>query len=120
MELNDGDYILGTWFAEQMGFGNFIATVKRGKDGKWEGEYRFRYYVDDKQFDSQDKKRFYRFTADCSEEKMLELMREVFEFVKPMYPNGPYDEMIVQGSADKFMELAQDRPWFNISKEKKK
>ena len=54
MEFKEGDYFLGMWFMSNKG-GNFMLSVVKRKE-KWIGEYRFRYFEDNKTFGSKDRK----------------------------------------------------------------
>lgn len=75
------------WFAEfPHGEGDFFACVFRhGPDKPWEARYRFRYYRDDKAFDSTDKKNAYAVTM-----KQLPGVREraiaAFDFLTKLMP----------------------------------
>lgn len=63
MEVQDNDYILGAWIVSLPGVRDWMATVKRpGGDplAPWRAEYRFRYYVDEKIWGSDDKKSFFQ------------------------------------------------------------
>ena len=57
MEFVEDDYVVGVWFAGGE-TSDWLATLV-SRDGQLVGEYRHRYYIDDKTFDSDDKKSFY-------------------------------------------------------------
>ena len=104
MNLTENDYILGIWFAEAKDGNNFVMTVKRDKDKpkQWTGEYRFRYKVDDKVFESEDKKSFYEFTiSDLTEEEVLAKIENIFNFIKIGY-SAKSEYIEIKGNAEKF------------------
>lgn len=115
MEFDETDYVLGTWFAEKRGYGNYMMTVKRTKDGTWKGEYRFRYYVDDKVFGSKDRKSVYEITIDkkTKEEDIVKKMNMLFEAIKVHYTDI-HEYIEVKGNVDKFMFLLGMRDWAQI------
>jgi hypothetical protein len=98
MELKEGDYILGFWVLEAKDMNWLCCVVKR--DGKWIGEYRFRYYQDNKTFHSKDKKSFYRMEikGDLPEEQVLSGIDTVVESFRPVFKATNYDKVLVQSS----------------------
>lgn len=64
VEFKEGNYISRIWFFSKKGAAFDInATLWRKlPDGAWNFDYRFRYYNDDKAFDSKDRKSFYHGT----------------------------------------------------------
>lgn len=67
LQLERGNYISRLWFFYRDGvdFDVLMALTRRLPDGDWLLKYRFRYYRDDKAFDSKDEKSFW--TATFSE-----------------------------------------------------
>jgi len=59
IELNDKTRVHGFWFCGMDGIDWLAVVIKQG-DGAWEAIWRFRYHKDDKHFDSNDEKMWYR------------------------------------------------------------
>jgi hypothetical protein len=118
MELTENDYILGVWFAEDFQGNNWIMTIKRPKDNMthWFGEYRFRYKVDDKVFNSQDEKSFYSFEIkDQDEKEVLSQVNRIANVIKIKYGKSfSYTE--VKGDIHKFQFRLAQEPFMNIQK----
>jgi hypothetical protein len=63
---------VGLWFIELDDSSDFMAMLAcTDNDHAWEFVYRFRYYLDDKAFDSADKKSWYRATIEAPDEKTV-------------------------------------------------
>ena len=89
--LADGKrFYTKAWFAvAKDGNSDVFGAVYKGEDGVWYGEYRFRYYVDDKAFGSKDKKNFYGWKSgpsDNDRDKLLAAFEDLFTFMSL----GPY------------------------------
>lgn len=79
MQFEPGDFIVGFWILAQAGLRDVLFFARRpAKEWRWEVQWRFRYYEDDKAFDSKDKKSFYGATLDGSTpvEKVLEFVED--------------------------------------------
>jgi hypothetical protein len=59
IELNNRTRVHGFWFCGMDGMDWLAVVIKQG-DGAWEAIWRFRYHKDDKHFDSNDEKLWYR------------------------------------------------------------
>jgi hypothetical protein len=120
MQLKKENYILGVWYAEKHGLGNWICTVKKGAEpNSWEGEYRFRYYKDGSIFDSKDERSFQCFmTKDLTEEQMKKKIEAVFEVIKMKY-NDFDDYLDVRGDFMKMVEVSKNTTWMHIKIEEK-
>ncbi len=64
--IQEGTYFYGIWIIDTPEV-NYMACLSKPKDGDWEFQYRFRYTVDDKVFDSEDIKNWYSFRVNKSE-----------------------------------------------------
>jgi len=115
MEFTVDDYILGMWFAEAPNGDNWQMTIIK-RDGKWLGEYRFRYKKDDKVWHSNDRKSFYNFKIpeEETEEEVLKKMEVFFDVIKIQYPRGEF--ISIKGDFNKFIFRMAQEPWFNIKK----
>jgi hypothetical protein len=120
MQLKKENYILGVWYAEKHGLGNWICTVKKGAEpNSWEGEYRFRYYRDTSIFESKDERNFYNFTVcDLTEEQMKKKTDLFFEEIKKKYSSFN-DYLEVRGDVTKMVEVSKNTSWMHIKIEDK-
>lgn len=106
IELRDGDYIVGVWIAPlppQLGRpGNLMATLWR-RDDIWHLVWRFRYFVDDKVFESADEKSWYRTHAPCAtltEAVATEAAESIFALARTTPTFHP-----VYGDVERFQEV---------------
>ncbi len=80
---------------------------------------RFRYYKDEKVFDSADVKNFYtlQIPSDLLQSTIIAKFRAIVGITAQAIPGGPgeIDECIIQDSFDKFMEVLHTKSWTNIS-----
>ena len=75
--ITSDDYVLGIWSLSNPGKQDWLAIVRKDSTtGQWVLKYRFRYYVDDKLWDSEDRKSGTVVEIDGSapEDKMVELV----------------------------------------------
>jgi len=116
IEFVDGDYIAGVWVAplpEAVGRpGNFLATLY-WRTGVWHLIYRFRYFVDDKIFDSADERSWYHASmpqAAMTKEEGHRLAETLADLVQSMrgrfYP--------VEGGPERFQEVAMEIADFSV------
>lgn len=117
MEILKGDYIVGMWFAEKKDNCNFQMTILK-RNGKWLGEYRFRYYVDHQVFDSTDKKSWYTVTPpdNTTEEKVIEIGNEMLERLKDKMGFNFTEYVEVKGDFKKLLYKAGQTTWFHFKK----
>ncbi len=114
MEFKEDDYILGFWFGIHQDR-NVLTTVKKIDNNNWFAECRLRQYVDDKHFDSQDKKSFWDITiTDRTDEEVISKMNELFQAMKDQYFINDYEYHEVKGNAEKFMFIMAMQPWSQI------
>jgi len=85
MSLEKDDYILGVWCLAGAKANWLCIVVKRADE--WVIQYRFRYFRDDKAFDSQDKKSFFVARAD-GEKSESEIIESVDNIVSTMMDKG--------------------------------
>lgn len=113
MQFEIDDYILGVWQADGLD-SNFLMFVKQDKESNsWIGEYRFRYFKDEKIFDSEDDKSRTVFKAkNKSEAEMLGSVNALFLVIQMKYPINP-NFTLVQGDFKKMLKLICEFPWFN-------
>lgn len=118
MEIDQNSYILGYWFAADNNDNCWYMIVKKGKE-KWEGQYTFRYNKEetweDDPFSGKDEKNIYSFSAPLSESEddVIEKINELFKVVKIKY-NSVSDFFLIQGNAEKFMDIAKTKSYLHI------
>lgn len=115
MEIHKGDYFLGCWIGDTVDLSsNFLMTVwKRGE--RWMMEYRFRYVVDDKNWEeSKDRKSFYSgsMSGEYTDEEMVKKMQPFIELVRLQYPNVRFIE--VHGDDDKLQYVLAQQPEMQV------
>ena len=117
MEIRENDYILGTWFAEDYQGNNWLMTIKRDKNDEvnWQGEYRFRYKVDNKIFNSADTKNFMAFEVKGSEEEVLKKMEDLAMIIKIKYKKR-FKFVDVRGGVEKFQFRMAQEEFTNFKK----
>jgi predicted RNase H-like HicB family nuclease len=116
MEFKDGDYILGIWFMSNKG-GNFILSVVK-RNEKWIGEYRFRYFRDNKTFGSKDKKSFYSMELHegSTEQEIMTGIDEVIEGFGKSYQPDVVDKILIQSTdMNKLMFEMAKKDWCQVS-----
>jgi len=118
MKLEECDYILGCWFAENDKGDNWLMTIKRVKDKSkdWEMEYRFRYKKDDKIWGSSDKKNWYGgIIRNQSEKEIIDTATQAHEIIKKRFSRvSKYVE--VKGDLKRFAYLMAQEDWCNMKK----
>lgn len=116
MEMKEDDYILGVWFAEAPNNDNFMLTLKRDDSPKnWIGEYRFRYLVDDKAFNSDDKKSFYGIKIkDKTENQVIKEMNKALKYVHKEKYTKRNEFVEIKGGLEKFMFRLAQQDWANV------
>lgn len=115
MEINETDYILGYWFADDGKDRNwYMMIVKR--DNQWLGQQTFRHNKNNGDpFLGEDEKSIYDLTVDGDkpEQEVIDIINKVFEVIKTRY-NYLYDSWLVQGGFDKFMEIAKTKDYLHF------
>lgn len=116
MQINDTDYILGVWFIEH-DKSNVMSILKRDTDeNNWVGELRFRHFVDNKVFDSEDKKTVYEITVkNKTENEVIEMQAKWMNEASGLSLMPLVDHFIVKGDSKKFMEMALTKEWMHMT-----
>jgi len=118
MELQEGDYILGFWFASDYNLDCCYGIVKKTNE-KWIIQQTFRYNKENKEefdpFSGKDKKNIYYYEASLnkSEKSIIESMNEVFDAIKIKYRNES-DMFFVRGDASKFIDIAKTKHYLHL------
>lgn len=111
-EMQPGDYIVGFWYISYAE-GNWMSYIRRpaGMAG-FEFVYRFRRYVDDKTFDSEDVKTGARTDPiDLTEEEVIAKGDLIAKTVESMVDADLTDRILVQGDPEKAIAELRARPW---------
>jgi hypothetical protein len=114
IELNESSYVLGLWFIQWDECNWMCCAYRDGDEADWKIRYRFRYFADDRVFDSDDRRSWYGVTVSSRvlESEMAQKM-EAFALLVSIARNAPIERLIVHGSINKLTELARDSPWFH-------
>lgn len=83
IEIKPGRYFAAIVFIGGKHPRDYLAAVWRDVEGPWHLDYRFRYYKDSKNFDSDDEKSAYSVTMDrdVPEEKVVATVRMIAEML---------------------------------------
>lgn len=113
IEITPENYYIGMWFMELPDrIGNWMACAWRPKDkpGPWTLRWRFRYYEDEKIFDSEDRRSWYTMEIkDATEEKVVESL----EYVATMMCGVTGTTLTfweIRGDGDKAMDKMKTHP----------
>lgn len=106
---------IGVWYCELDGSQDYLCSVWRTEEGGLVCKYRFRYYVDDKSFDSDDKKNWYEMELKKSdfaaEQHLIANMRMVVDLLGKSSGGETYELMMDDGGIDAFIERFKDMPF---------
>jgi len=113
--------IVGVWYLQTTETQDWLCAIREIEpDQKYELTHRFRYYKDDKAFDSKDKKNWYRGTITGTRHYVLEVMKPLVQDLKELGAVGEPYELINNGDYDDFLRRFQDAPFVyakQVSKE---
>lgn len=107
MTIELTDKTIGVWAVSLNDESDYLAALWRDDDGNFVMEYRFRYYVDDKTFDSKDRKNWYRCEVQAdktSEDKVIEVMRLSARMLWKSSGGKRYEIMMDEGGIERMME----------------
>lgn len=119
MEIKPDDYILGYWFASNDNDdANWYMMIWKS-EGKWYGQYTFRYHKDSDPFSGKDEKSVYsiKYGDDETEESILKNMNVFFEIIKQRFKDFS-DSFMVRGTFKKFRQIAQTKHYLHIKEVK--
>jgi len=92
---------------------DWLGYVSKQPGECWRLEYRFRYYVDDKSFDSDDRKSWYAFTAKSptdGPEELTEALRALAGLCLARF-RGDIWVLDINGNGDDAMRALDTMPW---------
>lgn len=104
--------IVGVWFTSTIpAKQDWLAAIREIEpDVKYELTYRFRYYEDDKFFDSKDKKNWYQGTISGTRNYVVLTFRQVAKALADKAEGSSYEVMNDKGYDD-FMRRFNDQPF---------
>jgi hypothetical protein len=106
--------IVGVWYLVTiLDKQDWLAAVREIEpDAKYELIYRFRYYKDDKAWDSADKKNWYKGELTGTRNYVVMSLRSVAKRLESVSVAGiPLYELLNENDIDKFMREFQDAPF---------
>lgn len=105
--------IVGIWFMNPMPGQDWMAAVNEIEpEAKYKLTYRFRYYKDDKAFDSEDKKNWYEGEVTGTRSYVIAAMRHVAQtLAEKSGEAGPVYEVLNDGDVQKFRRTLGDMPF---------
>jgi hypothetical protein len=98
---------------------DWLGYVCKQPGEPWRFEYRFRYHVDDKAFDSEDRKSWYAFTARDPQEgprKLIEAAMMIAAMTAKRYA-GEMHVLDVNGNGDDAQRMLAEVPWIEMRTE---
>jgi len=110
VEMRDGTEFAGIWYIELPGcIGNVFASISKQPGEQWRLVYRFRYYVDDKNHHSKDKKNWYVYQGD--KDKLV----DTFTFLaQKMKLAGASVDFIDATTPEQIHAEVIKRPWAHL------
>lgn len=123
MKLDERTHVDRVWFVYDGQPRDWMATLYRQGDKPWEVEYRFRYYLDDKNTDEiEDEKRFFLVAGrDGSEESRVELVHAFGLASNALLETGfaqHREIVLVEGGIESFCTAMKKQPWAHFQSEK--
>jgi len=86
IEIHETTHVYKMWHVELLpNVGNMMAIVLRDPPGGWRAIYRFRWYKDDKVFNSNDKRSWYNIHAQPGESDTRNKLTEAFELMMVLH-----------------------------------
>ena len=112
--------LVGLWFLPTIsGHQDWLAAVRVIEpDVKYELTYRFRYYKDDKAYDSEDKKNWYEGEVTGTRAYVVASIRSVARELERRADGKLYEIMNESGDMQEFMRKFADMPFAYVRQEK--
>lgn len=120
IKLDEESYIVGIWFSSSSTTNNdWMACVVADPEnkGRFNIYTRSRYGKDDKIFDSDDTKSWYlhKSSEGQDEDYLIDIVNKLQDMSKIAYDE--LDKVIVKGSVEKLLEMADAHPWLHLKSE---
>lgn len=113
--------IVGVWFLSTTAEQDWMAALSEVAPGKYELNYRFRYYDPESKdpWDGKDRKNWYKGTIESSREEAIDGIRKVGTAMVVFGAVGELYEVLNDNGFEKFLEEFQAQPWVFARKEAK-
>jgi hypothetical protein len=122
IEFKEGRYIAAIAFiGSDEHPRDWMATLWKDAEGPWRCDYRFRYYKDDKSFDSEDEKNWYAFAApdDWTKERAVAFLKSMAD---QLVEKGFGSELSWltpdSDNPDLILHLLSQQKWANVKHQK--
>jgi len=111
MSIVISEKIVGIWLVNLDNESDWLGAVEKTEEGH-KLTYRFRYYVDDKTHDSEDRKNWYGGDiTGQTDEHIVDVMRQVTQLMAKRFDNAEIDEILMGNkNLDEFMKEFTDLP----------
>jgi hypothetical protein len=114
------DKIVGVWFLATGPGVDWMASVREIQpDERYQLSYRFRYHKDDKPFDSDDEKHWYKAEIRATRQYVILGIRSTGKQLEAMGAESPLYEYLNDKGFDEFWERFQNAPFVFVRQEKK-
>jgi hypothetical protein len=110
-------YILAMWFVEADGF-NWQATIYHDGDKKWKLSYRFRYYEDNKIFNSKDRRNQYDadILGEMTEGDLISKVDQMARLLADKH-HVRFERLIIRGGPKKLAAKSKKTKWLHVREE---
>lgn len=103
---------VGIWYMQTTPTSDWLCSIREIEpDAKYELDYRFRYYEDDKAFDSKDRKSWYKAEVTATRHFAIVSIRTVANEMHKAGATGEVYELINEGDFDAFSKKFLDAPF---------
>jgi hypothetical protein len=115
IEIHEHTHVYKIWYVDMLpNVGNMLAIVLRDPPGEWRATYRFRWYRDDKTFDSKDERSWYAVTPTDGGTATREKLVEMFETLMVLHTKHwqtNISRVHVDAVGAKAIEVLTKQPW---------
>lgn len=114
MTIEITEDLVGIWFVGCDPMTDWTAGLTKTPEG-FQLTYRFRYYVDNKSFDSKDKKSWSAYVVHSEDkEKMLDTVRKLAVSLAAADGGEIYECLMGDGGTEEFMEKLKAMSWTSV------
>jgi len=111
--IDEHTQVATAWFVQCDGSDVLAIVIRENATAPWEFKIRSRYYMDDKVFDSKDRKQHYTVTGgkptDASRDDLVEAGRKICDDIANGL-NGKLWTIVVNGTGEAFIERYKELP----------
>lgn len=109
---------VGVWFVTMPHYpprgADWLATIAKVSSGNYKLTYRFRYYTDDKVFDSEDEKRWYAFEAKAEDRAaLIARTQEIAAMTEDVFGGDKWELMRGDGTLQQFIDEFMKLPFIH-------